>query len=280
MACYRHPGRPTRLSCSSCGRPTCVDCTVPAAVGQKCPECAAPTGRSRVITSREVQSRSSLSGAPVVATLMGVSIVLAALSYIAFPLWVDLYNVLNHDVARVAQGEWWRLLTSAVLHEPQSIFHIAFNMWALLLFGPAIEKRAGSVPFALLYLASAAGGGLLFQLARDGGVAVGASGAIFGLFGLHVAAAFLARDTVAGRASLRQLVPLLAINLALPIFVPRIAWEAHVGGFLVGALIMFAWARVAPLSAVRRDSGTSPVVARSVVAGAVLVGCLVAVLVV
>ncbi len=277
--CHRHPDRPTRLACSSCGRPTCVDCTIPAAVGQKCPSCAQPTGRSRVITSRDVQRRSSLSGSPAAATILGVTLVIGLLGYVLPDLWAEVFVRLADDVRSVAAGEWWRGIGAALLHDRVNILHIGFNMYLLVLFGPAIEARSGSIAFALAYFAAAAGGSLAFQMTNDVGTAVGASGAIFGLLGMHLAAAFLARDTVAGRANLRQLLPLLAINLALPLFVPRIAWEAHIGGFVVGALIMLVWARIAPLGA-PRGGGVAPSVARSVVAGAALVGCLGALLVV
>ena len=64
---------------------------------------------------------------------------------------------------------------------------------------------------------------------------------MFGLFGAYLLSAFLARHTAAGRAGLNQLLPLLAINLALPLIVRNIAWEAHLGGMLLGVLIMLAW---------------------------------------
>ena len=203
--CYRHPARPTRLSCSSCGRPICVDCTNQASVGQKCPECAAPTGRNRVIRARDVSPSGMLDNAPVVTTILAITVGIAFLAMVAPAFWRgELFPLLADSTARVAQGDWWRTVSAALLHDT-GLLHVGFNMWALAVFGPTIDRRAGSVPFLVMYLASAAAGGLLCQIVRDGDVAIGASGAIFGLFGAHLAAAFLARNTTAGRAGLRQL---------------------------------------------------------------------------
>jgi membrane associated rhomboid family serine protease len=141
----------------------------------------------------------------------------------------------------VLQGDWWRLFTSAFLHG--GTMHILFNMWALWVFGPDLERRVGSVPFVVLYLSSAvAGGAAFFFLAGlDAGPAVGASGAIFGLFGAWIAEALRQRHTSAGRASLNQLLVLLGINAALPLLIPYIAWQAHLGGLVAGFSIALLW---------------------------------------
>jgi len=81
-------------------------------------------------------------------------------------------------------------------------------------------------------------------VAGQGRVAIGASGAIFGLFGAWIGATYRQRHTPAGRALFQRLAILLAINLALPLFVARIAWQAHVGGLVAGLLIVAAWQRL------------------------------------
>lgn len=275
--CYRHDDRPTRLSCSSCGRPICIDCTRQAAVGQKCPECAAPQGRNRVITASEVRARTEgLGGAPVIRAIMYVTVAIGVLGIVGGPAYAPVFLALVHDIAAVDAGQVHRAVTAALLHG--GVLHLAFNMYALFAFGPELERRFGSAPFALLYLATAAAGGLAFQISASGGRAVGASGAIFGLFGAYLMLAFLARTTAGGQAMLRQLLPLLALNLALPLFIRGIAWEAHVGGLIAGAIIMFVWrqleGRTAPPA-----TGSQAVVLRSAVAGTVLVASIVALLV-
>lgn len=243
-----------------------MDCTRQAAVGQKCPECAAPSGRNKVVTASQIRSRGSLDGAPVTKTILAVTVAIGALAFVAPQVWSVLSNALIDNVGRVDQGEVYRTVSAALLHSPRSLFHIGFNMYALYIFGPELERRYGSVPFVLFYVASAAAGGAAFQLANDAGSALGASGAIFGLFGAWVTAAFLSRHTAAGRAGLSQLLPLLLLNLGLPLIIRNIAWEAHVGGLLAGAMMAALWRWV--------EGGDRSAVLRSVIAAAVLIASL------
>ncbi len=234
--CYRHPDRETRLSCSSCGRPTCVDCVKSAAVGQKCLDCSAPEGRSKVIHARDLRQTS---GSPVTTAILAA----CALAYVAgsfLGLRGELLNFGAQINAAVAEGQWYRLVSSAFLHG--GLAHIFFNMWALYVFGPPLERRVGSWAFAALYVSCAVAGGAAFYLLGPiMGSAVGASGAIFGLFGAWLAESFRNRRTFAGRANLNQLLILLALNGALPLVFPGIAWQAHVGGLVAGFVIAMAW---------------------------------------
>jgi membrane associated rhomboid family serine protease len=259
--CYRHPGRATRLSCASCGRPICVDCSVDAAVGQKCPECARPEGRNRVVDVRRRGSR--FEQAPVSMTLLAACVAIGVVAILAPAIDDQLVQRFALVNFLVAEGEWWRLLTSAFLHV--GLMHLAFNMYALYLFGPELEMRVGSLPFALLYAASAVGGGVASYLfAPLDYVAVGASGAIFGLFGAWLFVAYRLRQSPGGRNLLTQLGAILAINLALPLLLPNIGWLAHIGGLVTGIGIAALWSAVA----VGRPDA---VLRRSVSAGVVLV---------
>jgi membrane associated rhomboid family serine protease len=137
----------------------------------------------------------------------------------------------------VLQGDWWTLVTSAFLH--LGILHIGFNMYALWLFGPIIEQLYGHVEYLILYLLCALGGSVLTIIAAPDSAAVGASGAIFGLFGL----AFVVsrrRHLLLGpqaRSMLSQVGTLLVLNLVITFAIPGISWTGHVGGLLVGAVI-------------------------------------------
>ena len=137
----------------------------------------------------------------------------------------------------VASGEWWRLITGAFLH--LGLLHIAFNMYALWLFGPIIEQMYGHVEFAVIYLLCALGGNVLTILVAPDVPALGASGAIFGLFGL----AFIVsrrRHLLLGpqaRAMLSRVGSLLVLNLIITFTLPFISWTGHVGGLVVGGLI-------------------------------------------
>ena len=246
--CYRHPDRPTRLACSECGKPICVDCSHDAAVGQKCPECAKPLGRARVIDARRTVTSSSATKLVLGLIVVNVAIFLVGMTSRTIENELFLRGAQFNETVRVsaseiipgiAGGEWWRAVTAMFLHG--SITHVLFNMWALWVFGPVLERRFGTPAFAALFLASGLAGSATYYLLGDYTPAVGASGAIFGLFGALLASAYRQRHTAAGRAVFSQLGVLLAINLALPLLVPNIAWQAHVGGLVAGAAIAFAW---------------------------------------
>lgn len=179
---------------------------------------------------------------PLTLTLIGVNAVIWILGVLVPDLGDRIFeNGAQFRPYIVARGEWWRGLTAMFLHAQDYPFHILFNMWALWVFGPVLERRWGTVPFGALYLASGLGGAALFHLLGSLNPAVGASGAIFGLFGALLIASYRQRHTIAGRAIFTQLAILLAINLSLPLLYNRIAWEAHVGGLIAGIAIAFAW---------------------------------------
>lgn len=242
--CYRHPDRPTRLRCSKCDRPICVECSHDAAVGQKCPECAKPHGRHRVVTAQQTFGGASFATTPVTYSIIAV----AAAVYVLGFLSAEIDNTLIRNFASVNilidDGEWWRVLTAAFLHG--SLFHIGFNMYALYLFGPRLEREVGGPAFAALYFAAAAGGGAASSIfGPTFVVSIGASGAIFGLFGAWMFVAYKLRATPAGRAMFNQLGVLLLINLALPIIIPNIDWRAHVGGLITGIAVAWLWSVLA-----------------------------------
>jgi len=146
-------------------------------------------------------------------------------------------------VPYLGDTEPWRFLTSAFAHSPQQILHILFNMYALWIMGGYLEPMLGRARFAALYLITAFGGSVFYLLLafphtideinrRDFGAwetaAVGASGAVFGLFG-----AFLILQRRLGRSAATMYVT-IGINAVIGFVVPGIAWQAHLGGFLVG----------------------------------------------
>lgn len=130
--------------------------------------------------------------------------------------------------------EHYRLITSAFLHD--GLMHIVFNMWALYVVGPALEHWLGRSRFVGLYLLSALGGSVLvYQLSAINVGTLGASGAIFGLFG---ATLVLARKL---NFDAKWIVGLIAINLVITFVVPSISWQGHVGGLVTGAAVGWAY---------------------------------------
>jgi membrane associated rhomboid family serine protease len=240
--CYRHPGRPTYVSCTRCGRPACPDCLRPAAVGHQCLDCIRGGNQTVRRPTGRFGGAVSTSGARVTQVLIGLNIALY-LILLAHPSLADDWGMLgragiNGQPAGVAAGQWYRLVTSAFLPGTGSlgILDIAFNMWALLIVGPPMERQLGAVRYIAVYLASAIGGSVAFYfLAPQNELALGASGAIFGLFGAwFVIARRLGLDA-------RAVVFLIVVNLAIGFVVPYIAWQAHVGGLVTGGVLTAAY---------------------------------------
>lgn len=190
-------------------------------------------------------------GAPATATK---ALVAAAIAFYVITGFGNPTNPILQDLAQinaaVAAGEWWRLFTPVLLHA--SITHILFNMWALWVLGPQVERGVGTGPYIALYLAAAGvGGAFFFYLGSPFEEAVGASGAIFGLFGVWLNWAVHRRNTIQGRMLLRQIGFLLVINAAIPFLIPGVAWEAHLGGLITGFVVGEAWSRLRGPGAVR-----------------------------
>ena len=140
--------------------------------------------------------------------------------------------------------EPWRMFTAMFTHSPGFFLHILFNMYALWLFGPNLERMLGRLWFTALYLLGGLGGslGVMFwvffapdQVSALRTATVGASGAIFAL----LAATFVALR--ANRVNVTSLAVLIGINFAIG-FIPgaAISWQAHLGGFVTGALVAAA----------------------------------------
>ena len=136
----------------------------------------------------------------------------------------------------IAQGEWWRLLTSTLLHG--SILHLLFNMYALYWLGPQLERSLGHVRFAALYILSALGGSVASYWFSDlRTVSVGASGAIFGLI---TATIVIGREM---HTDVSQLIVLLGLNVVIGFLQSGIDWRAHFGGAITGAAIAFIYTK-------------------------------------
>lgn len=135
----------------------------------------------------------------------------------------------------------WTFITSMFLHQPSSILHILFNMLALWSVGPVLERMMGHWSFLALYMLSGLGGGMgmmLWAVISPSGTgwitaSYGASGALFGLF-----AAILIVYRRIG-ADITSMVVWMGINFLMPFVMSNVAWQAHLGGFVVG--LVFTW---------------------------------------
>lgn len=243
--CYRHPDRETGISCTRCERPICTECMISASVGFQCPECVR-TG-SGTGHKPDASRPRTIAGGTVAADPRLVTKILIGINAVVFLLAVSLgdefvgrltliggaYDRSVGDFVGVAsQGEYYRLLTSVFLH--QEIWHVFFNMLLLWWLGGQLEQALGRSRYLALYLVSGlAGSALTYLLAAPNQGSLGASGAVYGLFGATIV---LMRRM---RYDLRPIVVLLAINLAITFLAPGIAWQAHIGGLVAGALIAY-----------------------------------------
>lgn len=244
--CYRHPERETGIRCTRCERPICPECMITASVGFQCPDCVSSgsgTGHAPRANHPRTLAGGMLKADPRLVTkvLLGINVAVFIAVQVAgdrlagelvmLGQWPD--NAFFPPTEGVAEGQWYRLLTSMFLH--QQIWHIAMNMLGLWFLGPPLESALGRIRFVALYLLSGLGGGALtYVIADPGQPSLGASGAIFGLFG---ATAVLMRRM---QYDMRPILILLAINLVFTFTWANIAWEAHIGGLVFGAAIAYA----------------------------------------
>jgi membrane associated rhomboid family serine protease len=204
-------------------------------VGMRCPECA----KQKTRVTRGTASFGLSARTPATIALIAVNVVVFLIEIGTGSGGFDtLVARLNFglNAAAVADGEWYRIVTTGFLHA--NLLHIAFNMYALYILGQLLETAFGSVRFVVMYIACLLAGSLGVILLEPNTFAVGASGAVFGLF---TAALVIARgrrlDAIAA-----QLGVLLVINFLFTFAYPGIAIGAHLfgagAGLLCGLLIL------------------------------------------
>jgi membrane associated rhomboid family serine protease len=246
--CYRHPDRQSFVLCQRCMRTICPECQTQAAVGVICPECLRDQQKGQSPAQQKAERRWSRPRAvtradsrPMVTyAIIGITTfaylltlipgagraIESALLFFAPALYPELSGTFQP----------WRLFTGSLVHS--GIWHLGLNMLALWMIGRSLEPLLGRARFLTLYLLSALGGSVAVTLLSFGTPVVGASGAIFGLFGALL---------VIGRhigANIASIAIILGINLVIG-FLPgaNISWQAHLGGLVVGALVAFIFTR-------------------------------------
>jgi rhomboid protease GluP len=149
----------------------------------------------------------------------------------------------------IVQGEYWRLFTPMFLHG--SIIHLGFNLYALFIFGPGLERHFGHLRFITLFILSGFAGNVL-SFMFSAAPSLGSSTAIFGLLGAEGVFLYRNRQIFGSQArrALNNLVLLAVINLVFGLSSPGIDNFGHLGGLLGGTL--FAWLG-GPVLAVKND---------------------------
>jgi membrane associated rhomboid family serine protease len=235
--CYRHPNLVTRVHCTRCDRPICTDCMIPAPVGHQCPECVEQARRE----FRQGPGRALRGGVSPTKVLLAAILIMFAVEVVVGgpgslmngPDGRTLIDLGAMQPYLIANGQYWRLFTAMFLHA--GILHIGFNAYALYLIGGMIESNYGRAKMPLIYFVT----GFLASVASyvfgpANAVAVGASGAIFGIFGAFIAYNYRRRHLALASANLRWAIMLIVLNAFLALGFGAIDWRAHLGGLVAG----------------------------------------------
>lgn len=232
--CPRHPGVRSVDYCKRCNRPMCVDCAIPTEVRSICVDCTSSKKRWMGSASRAVAA-----GAPVVTYSMMAICVLMYLATLVSPSLKASLSLLPATLA----SHPWTILSGAFLHG--GLLHILFNMLSLYWVGRAIEPVMGWWRFLTVYLVSALGGSAfilawcLIQPTEIFVSTVGASAAVFGLFG----AVFVLQRL--GGSDTTAILTLLGVNLVYGFVVSGISWQGHIGGAIAGVAATWVLVRLA-----------------------------------
>lgn len=208
---------------------------IEAAVGFHCPVCAREGRQPRRVRAMTAPPR-------VTYALLGL-IVAGFVAQITLdgPEGTVTRALGDWGVAIALDGEWWRVITGGFAHATDSPLHILFNGYLLYRLGQILEPAIGPARFGGLYFAALVGGSLGAVLVAPLSLAIGASGAVFGLMGALVAL-FRQRGLNPFRTDIGTL---LLLNLVITFVVPGISIGGHVGGLLVGGAVGYLYGALA-----------------------------------
>jgi membrane associated rhomboid family serine protease len=185
-----------------------------------------------------IRTRFALSQYPGLVT--NILMVISVAVFLLVQIQPELQLLLAQINPLVLRGEYWRIFTAMFLHT--NILHIGLNMLSLFFVGRAVEMLFGQWRYLVIYLISGVCGGISFLLLSPGGIALGASGAIFGIFGALGVFYIMNRRALGpyGQGAIMNWMLWLGLNLAIG-FVPGsgIAVWGHIGGLIGGMLISF-----------------------------------------
>jgi rhomboid protease GluP len=172
---------------------------------------------------------------PIVSTILLINIALYLLTVLpVFPNSYIFERLAGVNLF-IREGEVWRLVTPMFMHS--GFTHVLFNSFSLVLFGPALERIAGKVRFAGIYLATGISANVATLLLEPLTYThVGSSGAIFGLFGFFAAVSYLRKDLIS-RENSQVIITIAVIGLIMTFIQPNINISAHIFGFISGFLI-------------------------------------------
>lgn len=174
-----------------------------------------------------------ISAYPIVSSIIAINLIIYIMTFLPGIGDVIFYGGMSVN-GLIANGEWWRILTSMFIHA--NFMHVLFNMFSLFLFGPELEKIAGKARFLTIYfIAGLAGEAATFLLKAPNYASLGASGAIFGIFGAFGAILYHNRRTT---PQLRQiLLPIIVISVIMTFLQSNVNETSHIGGLIAGFIL-------------------------------------------
>jgi rhomboid protease GluP len=195
------------------------------------------TGESRAAGRQFARARGNV-GVPLTWVIIAITVIVSIAAWSSTRNF-DLYAALELDKHAVAMGEYWRLITVTLVHAPPDFgyLHLGFNMYALYLSGPLVERLYGRPLMGAFYVLCGIGASIASFVFGSDVPSVGASGAIFGLFGVILAATRVHHPMLdrQGRALAGQLGTLILINLVFGFALSgSVDNFAHIGGLLSG----------------------------------------------
>lgn len=179
---------------------------------------------------------------PIVTCLIIINVSLWIIVYM-FPFGENIYQIgAGHNFSIYAFNEYWRLFTPVFLHS-RDIMHVLFNSFSLVLFGPALEQMLGKYKFIIAYLVMGIAGNVGTYLVDPTSMIphIGASGAIYGIFGIYVYMVFFHKSLI-DQANAQIVMTILIIGIVMTFIMPRINISAHIfgliGGFAIAPLML------------------------------------------
>jgi len=175
---------------------------------------------------------------PIVSSIAIINLVLwFMVSFLKLPFALKLYDLgIGHNLSVLLLNEYWRLFTPIFLHADLS--HVVFNTFSLVLFGPALEKMIGKFKFISIYLITGIIGNIGTFIVDIQSITphLGASGAIYGLFGVYIYIILFRKDLIS-KSDSQIIITILVLGLVMTFLRSNINISAHLFGFLGGFII-------------------------------------------
>lgn len=181
-----------------------------------------------------------LSFYPVISVIIAIQLMLFLSMHAPFFSQSWIFENLSGVNFLIKEGEYWRLITPIFVHV--AFGHLFFNSFSLILFGPALERALGSFLFTIVYLASGIGANIATLFIQEPFyIHIGASGAIFGLFGVYLAVILMKKEMMPAQG--RQIIlPIAVISVIMTFFQSQVNVTGHIfgliSGFLIGRLLL------------------------------------------